>query len=55
MLHAFLVEGLSGNSGRIKKILISTGWKWWNRINVRWKETLLIIPVEIEGGGQPLE
>jgi hypothetical protein len=50
MLHAFLLNAYSGNSGRIKKIHNIYGWKWWNRINVRWKGDPFNYSLEIRSG-----
>lgn len=50
MLHAILLNAYSGHSGSIKKSHNIFGWKWWKRINVRWKGDPFNYSLEIRSG-----
>lgn len=39
LLHAFALNPYAGKRGCIKKFQNYYGWKWWHRIQVRWRGT----------------
>ena len=47
LLHAFLMNAYAGKRGKIKKTHNHFGWKWWHRLQLRWKGTPFDYSLEI--------